>query len=193
MGRIQQLPPLVVNQIIAGASDEVGHGDAGKNVAQLAQKFSLDRVLIGSVRSQEETRVSIVLALVDAPKHRVIASKTMLLTADGTDADQIEADTQSAARKLISADDEPAADAPRRPVMPAATVDDPGIVAKERKVAVPASTTETAAPENASSSQDHLIVSTTSSRWAQPRWQCTSRAHTPPPNARRAGRHRYCS
>jgi len=103
-------------------------------------------VLIGSVRSREETKVSIVLALVDAPKHRVIASKTMLLTADGTDADQIEADTQSAARKLISADDEPAADAPRRPVMPAATVDDPGIVAKERKVAVPASTTETAAP-----------------------------------------------
>ena len=90
--------------------------------------------------------MSIVLALVDAPKHRVIASKTMLLTADGTDADQIEADTQSAARKLISADDEPAADAPRRPVMPAATVDDSGIVAKERKVAVPASTTETAAP-----------------------------------------------
>ena len=146
-----------LNQIIAGASDEVGHGDAGKNVAQLAQKFSLDRVLIGSVRSREETRVSIVLALVDAPKHRVIASKTLLLTADGTDADQIEADTQSAARKLISADDapaetqpvadvKPAAEAPRRPVMPAATVDDPGIVAKERKVAVPASTTETAAP-----------------------------------------------
>ena len=44
------------------------------------------------------------------------------------------------------ADVKPAAEAPRRPVMPAATVDDPGIVAKERKVAVPASTTETAAP-----------------------------------------------
>src|SRR3954469_12312171 len=38
-----------LNQIIAGASDEVGRGGAGKNVSTLAQKFSLDRVLIGSV------------------------------------------------------------------------------------------------------------------------------------------------
>ncbi|MGZ6143551.1 MAG: hypothetical protein ACXWLM_09435, partial [Myxococcales bacterium] len=145
-----------LNQIIAGASDEVNHGSAGKSVAQLAQKFSLERVLIGSVRSQEETKVSVVLALVDAVKHKVIASKTLMLAADGTDADQIEADTSAAARKLIAADDaepseaqpvaeaKPAADAPRRVAVPSAapapTADEPGIVAKERKVAVPATT-----------------------------------------------------
>ena len=151
-----------LNQIIAGASDEVNHGNAGKNLAQLAQKFSLERVLIGSVRSQEETKASIVLALVDAAKHRIIASKTLLLTADGTDADQIEADTSAAARKLIAADDaegpaaQPVADAapakpadsPRRAVMPAAaTPDDPGLVAKERKVAVPASSSPAASAD----------------------------------------------
>ena len=158
-----------LSQIIAGAADEVGRGAAGKNVAALAQKFSLERVLIGSVRTQEEARMSIVLALVDATKHRVIASKTLTLVADGTDADQIEADTQAAVRKLISADDTddapapsdmpmaaaPAAPAVRKPMMPGAlppiatpssggvpSADDPGLVAHERRVAIPARTTE---------------------------------------------------
>ncbi len=151
-----------LNQIIAGASDEVGRGTAGKNVSALAQEFSLERVLVGSVRSQEESRVSVVLALVDAVKHRIIAAKTLTLSADGTDADQIELETQAAARKLVAADDAgaemaeaaatsaPAADtrgAPgpaRKPVMPgamlpaAATADEPGLVARERKVVIPA-------------------------------------------------------
>ncbi|MFN2546317.1 MAG: PEGA domain-containing protein [Myxococcales bacterium] len=137
-----------LNQIIAGASDEVGRGEAGKSVAQLAQKFSLERVLIGSLHSQDVTKVSIVLALVDAAKHRVIASKTMLLVADGTDADQIEADTQAAARKLISSDDAPEPVQPvaevkpetvRKPVMPGAPVaDPPTLVSKHRKVVMPA-------------------------------------------------------
>ncbi len=151
-----------LNQIIAGASDEVGRGSAGKSVSALAQKFSLERVMIGSVRSQEESHVSVVLALVDAPKHKLIGSKTLTLIADGTDADQIELDSGNAARKLIEADDAdpdapadataPAAasSAPagpagsRRPVIPgaapaapAATADEPGLVARERKVAVP--------------------------------------------------------
>jgi hypothetical protein len=117
-----------LSQIIAGASDEVGRGTAGKNVSALAEKFSLERVLIGSVRSQEEARVSVVLSLVDAPNHKVIASKTLTLVADGTDADQIELDTQNAARELISADDGAAK----------ATADVPALVARERKVAMPA-------------------------------------------------------
>ena len=148
-----------LNQIIAGASDEVGRGAAGKNIASLAQKFSLERLLIGSVRSQEESRVSVTLSLVDAPQHRVIAARSLLLASDGTDADQIEAETSAAMRKLIAQDSQDAAPAPaaapvaaaapapapeaaRKPVIPAAapTADDPGLVAKERKVAVPAST-----------------------------------------------------
>jgi hypothetical protein len=152
-----------LSQIIAGASDEVGRGSAGKSVSSLAQKFSLERVMIGSVRSQEESHVSVVLALVDAPKHKLIGSKTLTLLADGTDADQIEVDTANATRKLIAADDadpdapaDATAPAPaagssapaaaggsRRPVIPGAaqaapaTADDPDLVARERKVAVP--------------------------------------------------------
>lgn len=142
-----------LNQIIAGASDEVNHGNAGRNVAQLAQKFSLERVLIGSVRSQEDTKASIVLALVDASKHRIIGSKTLMLVADGTDADQIESDTSDAARKLIAADEAPASDeqpvaavkpAERKVAVPGPSADDPGIVSKERKVAVPAMTSSPA-------------------------------------------------
>jgi hypothetical protein len=154
-----------LNQIIAGASDEVGRGGAGKNVLTLAQKFSLERLLIGSVRTQEDGKASVVLALVDAGKHKVIASKAMNLVADGTDADQIEADTQAAARKLIAADESPAEEAAAAPVaarspvmpgaiapapaMPAASVDNPGLVAKERKVAIPASTAAAPKPADA--------------------------------------------
>ena len=140
-----------LNQIIAGASDEVGRGAAGKNVSELAQKFSLERVLIGSVRSQEEAKISVTLALVDAPGHRVIGSKSLLLTVDGTDADQVEADVTNAANKLLSQDSAgaapPAPEASRKPVMPGAapTADDPGLVSRERKVAVPAATKEPAA------------------------------------------------
>jgi hypothetical protein len=154
-----------LNQIIAGASDEVGRGSAGKSVSALAQKFSLERVMIGSVRSQEESHVSVVLALVDAAKHKLIGSKTLTLLADGTDADQIELDTANATRKLIAADDvdpdapadampaaassapaagSSAAGGTRRPVIPGAapaapaTADDPGLVTRERKGAEPA-------------------------------------------------------
>jgi hypothetical protein len=155
-----------LSRIIAGASDEVGRGTAGKSVASLAEKFSLERVMIGSIRSQEESRVSVVLALVDAPRHKLIGSRTLTLMADGTDADQIELDTGNAARRLIATDDAdpdapadsaaPAAATPapaaatasavRRPVIPGAFAapapspagEEPGLVARERKVAVPA-------------------------------------------------------
>ena len=164
-----------LNQIIAGAADEVGRGTAGKSVSALAQKFSLERLLIGAVRSQEESRVSVVLSLVDATRHRIIAAKTLTLAADGTDADQIELDTQAAARKLIAADDaqEPGSDAAaeargapapaessRKPVMPgampaaSATADEPGLVAHERKVAIPAAATSPAAAKLAETKAD---------------------------------------
>jgi hypothetical protein len=119
-------------------------------VSELAEKFSLARVLIGSVRSQEEAKISVTLTLVDAPGHRVIGSKSLLLTVDGTDADQVEADVTNAANKLLSQDAAPAApaaEASRKPVMPGAVpnADDPGLVSRERKVAVPATTKEAAA------------------------------------------------
>ena len=165
-----------LSQLIAGASDEVGRGTAGKSVSALAQRFSLERVLIGSVRSQEESHVSVVLALVDAVKHRIIAAKTLTLSADGTDADQIELDTQTAARKLIAADDaeaETAADAPaaaepiRKPVMPGAipavpaTADEPGLVGRGRRVAIPA-------PAPAPASQAELRAPNASEPKAEP-------------------------
>lgn len=93
-----------LSQLIASASDEIGRGLAGKNVSALAQKFSLERVLIGSVRSQEERRVLLVMALVDGVKNRIIAAKTLTLSAGGTDEDQLEAETQDAVRKLFAAD-----------------------------------------------------------------------------------------
>jgi hypothetical protein len=151
-----------LNQIIAGAAEEVGRGNAGKSVAALAEKFSLDRVLIGSVRSQEG-KVTLLLALVDAGKHRVVASKSLLLVADGTDADQIEADTQTAVRKLVSQDSAPAEEAAapsepvRKAVMPGAapSAEDPGLVSKERKVATPAKAEpETAAPASTEAVKD---------------------------------------
>ncbi|HUJ26086.1 MAG TPA: PEGA domain-containing protein [Myxococcales bacterium] len=148
-----------LSQIIAGASEEVGKGLAGRSVQSLAQKFSLERVMIGTVRSQEDARVSVTVSLVDAVAKKVIASRSLLLTADGTDADQIEGDVGNATRKLVEQDAAPAADATAAaapaaaatpaverkvaipgamPATPAPTADDPGLVAKERKVAMPA-------------------------------------------------------
>lgn len=154
-----------LNQVIAGAAEEVGRGEAGPNVARLAERFGLERVLIGSV-STHGAKLSVLVALVDAPRQRLVAKNTLLLTADGTDADQVESDTQQATRKLIALDTDanepvqknggknapaPAAPAPesasgdRRAVMPgsapaapAPADDDPGLAARERKPAAPA-------------------------------------------------------
>ena len=143
-----------LNQIIAGASEEVGKGLAGKSVSALAQKFSLDRLMLGTVRSQEDAKVSLTLSLVDATAHKVLSSKSLLLVADGTDADQIEAEVGSAARKLVEqeAAPEPVAEkavekpapAERKVAIPGAapaaapSAENPDLVAKERKVAIPA-------------------------------------------------------
>ena len=152
-----------LNQIIAGAAEEVGKGTAGKSSMALAEKFSLDRVLVGSVRTLEG-KVSVLLSLVDANKQQLLGTKTLLLVADGTDADQIEPETQAAVQKLIYGEEEAAAkdgaappkaagqargDEPgmpkasaaalRAPVMPgsAPSADDPGLVNRERRVAMP--------------------------------------------------------
>lgn len=151
-----------LSQIIAGASDEVGRGAVEGNVLALAEKFSLSRVLVGSVRTQDESKVSVVLALVDAPGRRILAAKTLTLVADGTDEDQVEAETAAAARACIAQDSVPADAAQpapdpqagagtvaasggpaRRAIMPGALppqapADEPGLVQRERRVVMPA-------------------------------------------------------
>ena len=94
-----------VNSLIAGAAEEAARGKAGERCARLAERFHLERVLIGSV-SSHGLKISVLLALADPLKRVLIGKEDLLLTADGTDSDQVEADVQVSARKLIAADDE---------------------------------------------------------------------------------------
>ena len=94
-----------VNALIAGAAEEASRGKAGERCARLADRFHLERLLIGSVRSHG-LKISVLLALADPVKRALIGKEDLLLTADGTDSDQVEADVQVATRKLIAADDE---------------------------------------------------------------------------------------
>lgn len=145
-----------LNQLIAGAATEVERGSPGPNIARLAEAFKLTRVVIGAVTSHA-TKVAVMLALVDAPSQALLARSNLLLTADGTDADQIEADTQSAARKMFakdpSADEAVAPAGDRKALMPGASSpapareapaaiapasdEDPGLAARGRRVALP--------------------------------------------------------
>jgi hypothetical protein len=195
-----------VNQLIAGAAEEASRGKPGDRCAALADRFHLERILVGSV-STHGLKAAVLLALYDAARHVLVGKDDLLLTADGTDADQVEADIQAATSKLLAADDEatarqgsaagdggepapaqtqttapaasappprsapppasvpppsasyggmfgthgatppippapPASDAPRKPVIPGAaaaapTPDEPGLVKKERRVAIP--------------------------------------------------------
>ena len=142
-----------LNQVIAGAAEEVSRGSAGANVAKLADSFQLDRVLIGSVTSHDR-KMSVLLALVDARKQKLIARQSLLLTADGTDEDQIELETASAGRKIVAQDsggEEPVARAvaapDRKPAAPQAPAsdEDPGLVKRERRVAIPSASASSAA------------------------------------------------
>lgn len=152
-----------LNQVIAGAADEVSRGQTGKNTTELAEKFALERVVIGSV-STHDRRISVLVAVVDARKQKLVGKSSLLLIADGTDSDQVENETQAATRRLVALDvpapDETVAagikpaesSAPetgsssRRAVMPgsqpqaaAPSDDDAPLVTRERKVAAPSS------------------------------------------------------
>jgi tetratricopeptide (TPR) repeat protein len=145
-----------LNQLIAGAASEVEHGGSGPNLARLAEAFTLQRVIIGAV-SSHATKVAVTLALVDAHAQKLLARSNLLLTADGTDADQVEADTQAAARKMFAKDaaasDEPVAPAGDRRAMlpgaatPAPVEDEAGLVSKGRRVAVPSASVVSAASD----------------------------------------------
>ena len=150
-----------LNQLIAGAAAEVEHGGTGPNLARLAEAFTLQRVVIGAVTSHA-TKVAVTLALVDARSQKLLARSNLLLTADGTDADQIEADTQAAARKMFEKDalasDEAVAPAGDRkalmpsaelgPASPAPADDASGLVSRgRRRVAVPSAGVVSAASD----------------------------------------------
>jgi hypothetical protein len=151
-----------LNQLIAGAADEASHGRAGEKAQALASRFRLDRLLVGSIASHG-VKVSLLLALADPTSGALLGRQELLLTADGTDSDQLEFEAQEAARKLFLVDDSghaaalpaplpdaPADDSPRRAVMPGAasaapaapaesapSADDPGLVGRERRPVAP--------------------------------------------------------
>jgi hypothetical protein len=93
-----------LNQIIAGAADEAARGRSGDRTMELAMRFRLDRVLIGSV-SSHGIKVSVLLALADPASGTLLGRQEMLLVADNTDADELDFNTQEAARKLFALDD----------------------------------------------------------------------------------------
>jgi hypothetical protein len=94
-----------VNQLIAGTAEEASRGKTGERTARLADRFHLERVLIGSVRAHG-LKISVMLGLADPIARVLLGKEDLLMTADGTDSDQVEADVQHAARKLIAIDDE---------------------------------------------------------------------------------------
>ncbi len=94
-----------VNQLIAGSAEEASRGKSGERTARLADRFHLERVLIGSVRAHG-LKISVMLGLADPVARVLLGKEDLLMTADGTDSDQVEVDVQHAARKLIAIDDE---------------------------------------------------------------------------------------
>ncbi len=93
-----------LNQLIAGAADEASHGRAGEKAQELASRFRLDRLLVGSIASHG-VKVSLLLALADPSTGTLLGRQELLLTADGTDSDQLEFEAQEAARKLFLVDE----------------------------------------------------------------------------------------
>ena len=180
----------LLNKLISGAAGEVSRGQVGPGTRQLAARFGLERALIGSVASHG-SKVAVLLALVDVTHARMIARRTLMLAADGTDEDEIETDTQAAVRKLVAHDNEgataseaveataslagpsntsPDPQTTRRPVVPGGAAaapapdsdDDPGLATPEHRPVQPAAAT--ASP---------------SDTWGGPAWAATARTEAP--------------
>jgi hypothetical protein len=141
-------------EVMAAAADEAARGEVGAGSQRLAEKFGLDRIFVGSVAAHA-SKIALVLALVDVQKHRQIGKASLILAADGTDADQLEEETRTAAKKLAVQDpgDAPPPDAlPQAAAGPARTdgaaegrqtavpVDEMGLAAREKRPAPPAET-----------------------------------------------------
>ena len=105
---------------------------AQEDSGEARESFQLDRVLIGSVTSHDR-KLAVLLALVDARKQKLVARQSLLLTADGTDENQLELETSNAGRKIV-AQDSGVVEAGA----PAASDEDLGLASHERKVALPA-------------------------------------------------------
>ena len=121
-----------LSQWIAGASEEAGRGAVGENLALLAEKFSIERVLIGSVRSQEG-KSSVALALVDAPHRWLIGTRTVLVAAGDAGSAEIEAATVAAVRALVAADEEQSSPQDVARIPPAASAEPKAEKKKEAK------------------------------------------------------------
>lgn len=116
---------LALNPLVEGAVAEVGSGEAGGGLRGLAARFSLARVLLGSVAA-EGGMVEVRLVFVDAPGARVIGSETLRLAAPGSGPDAIEARTRDAVRRLLSSPAPRAGRAAPQPNAPADVAGAPG-------------------------------------------------------------------
>ncbi len=125
-----------LNQLIASAADEAGRGRAGDRTQELAGKFHLDRLLIGAV-SSHGMKVSLMLAIADPKTGQLLGRQQMLLIADGTDSDQLEFDSQEAARKLFALDEAGRPFAPTEASAPPAATTSPNAAQAPRAPPAP--------------------------------------------------------
>jgi hypothetical protein len=89
-----------LNSTVAEAAAEADRGESGPSLRRLAARFSLDRVLVGSVALRGPS-VAVLLTLADAPRARLLGRETLLLSAAATGADGVEAQVQAAVRRLL--------------------------------------------------------------------------------------------
>jgi hypothetical protein len=89
-----------LNSMVADAAAEADRGEAGPSLRRLAARFSLDRVLVGSVALRGPS-VAVLLTLADAPRARLLGRETLLLSAANAGADGVEAQVQGAVRRLL--------------------------------------------------------------------------------------------
>jgi hypothetical protein len=104
-----------LNLLVAGAAAEADRGESGPSLRRLAARFSLDRVLVGSV-SLHGPSVAVLLTLADASRARLLGRESLLLPAGAAGAVAVEAQVEAAVRRLLdraALDD--AAPAPGRP------------------------------------------------------------------------------
>jgi hypothetical protein len=136
-----------LNSTVADAVAEAERGEPGPSLRRLAARFSLDRVLVGSVALRGPS-VAVLLTLADAPRARLLGREALLLPAAATGADGVEAQVQGAVRRLL--DRAALDDAASAPIPPSAEGKCPG----PRPHDVPASTPPEAASPEAASAQE---------------------------------------
>jgi hypothetical protein len=89
-----------LNSTIADAAAEAARGESGPSLRRLAARFSLDRVLVGSVALRGPS-VAVLLTLADAPRVRLLGQESLVVPAAATGADGVEGQVQAAVRRLL--------------------------------------------------------------------------------------------